>query len=99
MTSLCRAGLLLAFCCWRKRRSSAKPIFKPAKNGKAKPSAQIQNAADGAPHFFDEHGRDHGPLPPMGAQKTDVMLYSQYRKSRLESIRSAVGLYEQGVRA
>lgn len=95
-TTLIPLAGLVAFCCWRKRRSRAKPIFAPAKAGKAKPSAQIQTVTDGLPHFFDEHGNDHGPLPPMGAQKTDVMLYSQYRKSRLESIRSEMGLHEQG---
>ena len=48
------------------------------------------------PHFIDAQGRDHGPLPPMGAHKTDVVLYSQYRRSRLDEIRNAVGLPGEG---
>ena len=68
--------------------SDAKPVSSPGGE---------PDGAGGPPHFIDARGRDHGPLPPMGPHKTDVVLYSQYRRSRLDAIRNEGWLPGNGV--
>lgn len=58
----------------------------------AQPNRKLVEDDDSPPRFVDKQGVDHGPFPPMKDEKTDAILYSQYRRSRLDRIRSNVGL-------
>lgn len=69
------------------------PSWRQSQSGKHKGIPQ-HDFTTGAtlPRFVDKHGVDHGAFPEMPDEKTDALLYSDYRKARLDKIRSSAGL-------
>ncbi|KAK9799021.1 hypothetical protein WJX73_008293 [Symbiochloris irregularis] len=69
------------------------PSWRKSMSGKKKGIPQHEFATGATlPRFMDKHGADHGAYPDMPDAKTDALLYSQYRKARIEKIRSSAGL-------